>query len=172
MRRVVTAALAVALLGPLACGYRFSQRYVAIGGAERIHVRPFENRSTEPDLGALVTTALRGELSRRGADAGEGAGAVLEGEVGAGAPVLTSSAAAVPAAGASSAAGATVTTWRIAIEVRARFTGGPAPVERTIRREVDYLGGADPLETEGRRALALRRAAGEAARALLRALEK
>jgi hypothetical protein len=160
-RRALAAVLAAAaaLGGPAACGYGFSQRYVAVGGADRIHVRTFENRSTEPDLGALVTSALRDELARRGADAGEGAGAAIEGEVRASEPALTSTAG---------------TTWRIGIELRARFTpGGGAPaVVRTVRRESDYLGGGDPLETEGRRALALRRAAGEAARELLRALER
>ena len=147
--------VALALAG---CGYGFSQRYVAAGGVDRIHVRPFENRSTEPELGAVVATALREELARRGAAAEGGAGALLEGEVRATEPALTS------------AAGA---TWRIGIELRARLSSGsPRPVERIVRRETDYLAGADPLETEGRRALALRRVAGEAARELLRALER
>lgn len=156
MRLAATALVLAALTG---CGYAFSQRYAAVGGADRIHVRPFENRSTEPDLGAAVTAALREELARRGADAGEGAPALLDGEIRATDPVLTS------------ASGA---TWRIGVEVRARLTAreGAPPVERTVRRDTDYLGGADPLETEGRRALALRRAASEAARDLLRALER
>jgi hypothetical protein len=157
-----------------ACGYGFSQRYVAVGGVDRIRVRPFENRSTEPDLGALVTAALRGELARRGAEAAEGAGAILEGEVRATEPVLTSTAAAAVREGTPSAQ--LQTTWRIALEVRARLTpAGGAAVERVVRREADYLGGADardPLETEGRRALALRRAADDVARELLRSLER
>jgi hypothetical protein len=154
-----SAALAVLLLLALAgCGYGFSQRYSAAGGVDRIHVRPFANASTEPELGAVVTAALRGELARRGADAPEGSGATLDGEVRATEPALTSTAGA---------------TWRIAIEVRARLLAGTGrPVERTVRREVDFLGGGDPLETEGRRALALRRAADDAARDLLRALER
>jgi hypothetical protein len=161
MRRAGIAVLVSAALA--SCGYGFSQRYVATGGVTRIHVRPFENRSTEPDLGALVTTALRTELAQRGADAGEGAAAILDGEVRAGEPVLTTS-----------AGSATVgTTWRIALEVRARLTTGSGdPIARTVRRDTDYLGGADPLETEGRRALALRSAAAGAARDLLRSLER
>jgi len=156
MKRAAAAAAAALC----ACGYGFSQRYAAAGGVDRIHVRPFENRSTETDLGAAVTTALRSELSRRGADAGDGAAAVLEGEVRATEPALTSTS-------------TTATTWRVGIEVRARLTAGQGkPVERTIRRETDFLGGSDPLETEGRRALALRRVADEAARELLRALER
>jgi hypothetical protein len=158
--------LAAALLS--ACGYGFSQRYVALGGADRIHVRPFENRSTEPELGATLTSALRGELARRGSDAGEGAPAELDGEVRATEPAVTSTAGATPATGATSVAA----TWRIGIEVRARLAArNGAPVERVVRREVDFLAGADPLETEGRRALALRRAADEVARELLRAFE-
>jgi hypothetical protein len=140
------------------CGYGFTQRYVAAGGVDRIHVRPFVNASTEPELGAVVTAALRGELARRGADAPEGQGAVLDGEIRATEPTLTS------------AAGL---TWRVGVELRARLAAGTArPVERVVRRETDFLAGADPLETEGRRALALRRVADEAARELLRAYER
>jgi hypothetical protein len=131
---------------------------VAAGGVDRIHVRPFVNASTEPELGAVVTAALRGELARRGADAPEGQGAVLDGEIRATEPTLTS------------AAGL---TWRVGVELRARLAAGTArPVERVVRRETDFLAGADPLETEGRRALALRRVADEAARELLRAYER
>jgi len=141
-----------------ACGYAFTQRYVAKGGAERVHVRAFENLSTEPELGAAVTAALRDELARRGADAGEGAPAVIEGEARASEPSPTS---------------AGGVTWRIAVEVRARLVTGGAPVaEHVARRETDFLGGADPLETEGRRALALRRLADETARDVLRAFER
>src|SRR5512133_1743066 len=84
MRRLGLAVLAVALG---ACGYGFSQRFVARGGAERVHVRTFENLSTEPELGATLTAALRSELARRGADAGEGAPAAIEGDVRATEPV-------------------------------------------------------------------------------------
>ncbi len=156
MRRAALVLWIAALAG---CGYHFSQRYVAAGGVVRIHVRPFVNGSTEPELGALVTSALRSELARRGADAGEGAGAaVLDGEVRAREPALTST---------------TGATWRIAVELRARLVApGAPPVERTVRREDDYLAGVDPLETEGRRAVALRRIAEDAARDLLRALER
>lgn len=155
--RGVAATLLLAL-GVAGCGYGFTQRYAAAGGVDRIHVRPFANASTEAELGAVVTAALRGELARRGADAPEGQGAVLDGEVRATEPVLTSTAG---------------LTWRVAVELRARLVAGTAkPVERVVRRETDFLAGADPLETEGRRALALRRVADEAARELLRSYER
>ena len=122
-------------------------------------MRAFENRSTEPELGRRRDG--RAPERARAARRGRGARAprrVLDGEVRATEPVLTSSAGA---------------TWRIGIEVRARLAAGQGRrVERTVRRETDYLAGADPLETEGRRALALRRVADEAARELLRALER
>ncbi len=150
---VLSASLALA-----ACGYGFSQRYVARGGASSIRVRPFENRSTDPELGAQVTTALRTELARRGADGGADAPAEIDGEVRAGEPVITSR------GGAS---------WRVGVSVRARLLAQGTPVaEHVARREADFVGGADPLETGARRALALRRAAEDAARDVLRAFEK
>ena len=66
----------------------------------------------------------------------------------------------------------TGTPLRIAVSVSARLVAGGATLaEHAARRETDYVGGADPLETEGRRALALRRLAGEVAREILRAFE-
>ncbi len=151
-------ALALASTLALGCGYGFSQRYVARGGASSISVRPFENRSTDPELGAVVAAALRTELARRGADGGEDAAARIDGAVRAGEPAITSR------AGAS---------WRIGVTVRARLVARGATVaEHVARREADYVGGADPLETEARRALALRRAADDAARDVLRAFEQ
>jgi Lipopolysaccharide-assembly len=144
----------------LACGYGFSTRYHAQGGADRVHVRAFENLSTEPSLGAEVTTALRDELARRGAAAEDGARAVIDGRVRAFPPTPSSP---------------NNATWRIAIEVHARLlVGGAAIAERTVRRDTDYLSGVagDALETEGRRALALRRVAADAAREILSAFER
>jgi hypothetical protein len=146
-----------ALALPLGCGYAFTHGYRAVGGADRIHVAAFENLSGDPDLGAAVTAALREELRRRGADAGDAAPAVLVGEVRA-SPGVPSTASAA--------------TWRVRLDVRARLVvRGATVAERTVRREADHLGGADALETEGRRAVALRALAGDAARELLRALE-
>lgn len=163
MRRAAFLAAALALC---ACGYGFTQRYVARGGAERVHVHTFRNLSSEPELGAAVTAALRSELSRRGAEAGGDAAAAIEGDVRAGEPV--------PASLATGAAGRDeLASWRIGIEVRARLVAGDATVaEHSARRETVYLAGADALETEGRRAVALRRLADEAAREVLRAFER
>jgi hypothetical protein len=156
-----------------ACGYGFSQRFVARGGVERVHVRAFENLSTEPELGAALTAALRSELARRGADAGEGAPAAIEGDVRATEPVPTSAATSrgiAPPTGAAQAGGG---TWRIGLEVRARLVAeGAVVAEHSARVEDDYVGGADPLETEARRAIALRRLAADAARGILRAFER
>lgn len=158
-RSRLAAALAILALGLAAggCGYAFTQRYRARGGAERVFVRAFENRSADPELGAALTAALRERLARRGAAAGPDAPAVIEGEVEAleGVP--------------SSAAGE---TFRVAIEARARLrVGGETVAEHTARRQGDHLGGADAPETEGRRALALRALADEAALEILRAFE-
>ncbi|HET8541600.1 MAG TPA: LPS assembly lipoprotein LptE [Anaeromyxobacter sp.] len=157
MRRTRAAAIA-ASLAVSACGYGFSQRYVARGGARSIAVRPFENRAIEPGLGAAVTTALRAELARRGADASGAGDAEIDGEVRADEPVLTSRGG---------------VSWRIGVTVHARLRAeGAVVAEHRTRREADYVGGADPLETEGRRALALRRLADDAARDVLRAFER
>ena len=156
-RRLAAALAATATLWAAGCGYGFSQRYRAQGGAERVFVRTFENRSTDPELGAALTASLREQLARRGASAGPDAPAVIEGEIEAreGVP--------------SSAAGE---TFKVAIEARARLrVGGQTVAQHTVRRQGDHLGGADALETEGRRALALRSLADEAAREILRAFE-
>jgi outer membrane lipopolysaccharide assembly protein LptE/RlpB len=164
-RSCLAAALASgAALALSACGYALETRYTAQGGAERVHVRPFENLSTEASLGAEVTSALRDELARRGAAAGAGAPAEIVGEVRAGAPGPSST-----------DSDGTAITWRIGVEVKARLVvDGKTVSERTVHREAAYLAGvaSDALETEGRRALALRRVADDAARELLRAFER
>lgn len=154
-RRRAAALLAAAAL--LSCGYRLSQRYAAQGGVTRIHVRTFENHSADPELGAAVTAALREELARRGAEAGADAPAWLEGNV------------QVVEGGPSTPAAA---TQRVALELRARLmVGSELRSARLVRRDGDYLGGADALEAEARRAVELRKLAQEAAREVLRLME-
>ena len=43
--------------------------------------------------------------------------------------------------------------------------------QASVRREVDYLGEVDAIATEGRRRLAIRKAAGEAAREIVERFE-
>jgi hypothetical protein len=151
---------AVAVAGVLAlagCGYSVSAGKKLLGGADRAEVRPFENLSTDPSVGVEVTAALRETLARRGAY-GEGARALIDGQV------LTDTVAPSFAGG---------TTQRVGLLVRARLmVDGALVLERHVRREADYLAGADALEGEARRAQALRRLAGDAARDILSAFEE
>ncbi|MGC3996189.1 MAG: LPS assembly lipoprotein LptE [Anaeromyxobacter sp.] len=151
------ALLAAAALLAQGCGYHLVQGYRAKGGADRVQVGAFENDSVDPELGALVTAALREELARRGALGEAGAPARLEGTIRAseGVPSTPNS-----------------TTFRVAVEVRARLqVAGRGPEEVTVRREAEHLAGADALEAEGRRAMLLRRLATDVAHELLVALE-
>jgi hypothetical protein len=147
-------ALGLALAG---CGYTVSASRPLRGGAERAEVRPFENLSSDASVGVEVTSALREALARRGA-AGAGARALIDGQV--------DTDAAFPSFGGGA-------TQRVALTVKARLlVDGALVVERSFRREADYLSGADALESEARRAQALRRLAGEAARDVLSAFEE
>jgi hypothetical protein len=142
-----------------ACGYGFAAGAGRLpSGAERVFVRPLEDHTTDAELGALVAAALRGELARRGADAGPGARARIEGAV------------EESSFGPSSPNGA---TWRAVLVVSARLViDGKVALEQRARREEDWLAGQDPLESEGRRRLALRRAAGAVARDIVERFER
>jgi hypothetical protein len=156
MRAARSTALLVLLAA--ACGYRVATPYRARGGVDRIHVRAFENDSSDPELGAVVTGSLRDELARRGAAAGAEAPAQLEGSVRVVSGVPSSFAA---------------TSALVAVELHARLTNrGKLVHELTLHRAESQLGGADPLEAEGRRSTALRKLARDAARELLRELEE
>ncbi len=160
MRRgsdTLAATLAAGLVALSGCGYAVSAGLKLRGGAELAEVRPFENLSTDPSVGVEVTSALREALARRGA-AGDGARALIDGQV------TTDTVAPSFAGGA---------TQRVGLVVRARLlVDGALVLERQVRREADYLAGADALEGEARRAQALRRLAGEAARDVLSAFEE
>jgi hypothetical protein len=156
--RALALALATTLPALPGCGYQLASTYRVLGGADHLHVRVFENDSTDPELGATVTAALREELVRRGAWAGPDAPAVLDGWV------RTSES-------APSTYGATL--FGMSVEMHGRLTvQGKIVHEVTVKRYADHLGGADPLETEGRRAVALRKLARDASRELLRAFEQ
>lgn len=159
-RRAGRGARRVGLLAPLllaaACGYSFTAAGRLAGGLAGATVAPFENRSTEPELGVALAAALREELAARGLLARRGGHAVVAGEVSTGSPS--------PAAPGG-------VSWRIGVEVRARLLDGDRVVaERSLRREAVYPAGLDPLETEGRRALALRAVAVDCARELAASL--
>ncbi len=154
MQRVRAAAMLLLLAG---CGYRAVTPYRARGGAERIHVRAFENDSTDPELGTAVTAALRDELARRGAAAGADAPAQLDGVV----RVTSGTPSSFFNPGGS-----------VAVEVRARYSvQGKVVQELTVQRTEAHQGGADAVESEGRRATALHKMAREVAREVLRQLE-
>lgn len=141
-----------------ACGYGFTASGRLVGGIERAAVAPFVNRSTEPELGATLSAALREQLAERGALARQGGRAVIAGEVSVGAPS--------PAAPGG-------VSWRVTVDVKARLLDGDRVVaERTLRREADYPAGLDALETEGRRAQALRRLTEDCARELADSLRE
>jgi hypothetical protein len=155
MQRARAAAAMLLLL--TGCGYRAVTPYRARGGAERIHVRAFENDSADPDLGAAVTAALRDELARRGAYAGADAPAQLDGMV----RVTSGTPSSFFTPGGS-----------VSVEVRARYSvQGKLVQELTVLRTEAHQGGADAAESEGRRATALHKMAREVAREVLRQLE-
>jgi hypothetical protein len=138
------------------CGYGFTAGLGRLpAGTERVFVGPFENRTGDAEAGAWVSAALREELARRGRSGPEGAGARLEGEV--------VSSGFTPSSAA---------TYQQSLVVRVRLmAGGKVLGEQTIGRTEDYLGAIDPLETEGRRRLALRRLAAALARDILERFE-
>ncbi len=153
LRAAATGALAV-----VACGYGLTAgRGRMPPGAESVFVRPLENHTTDPDAGALVAASMRAQLARRSAEGGPGAAARIEGSVD------------EVAFGPSSPNGATSS---LTLTVSGRLLVGAKVVAegRAVRQE-DYLAGQDPLESEGRRRIALRRAAEAAARDLVERFE-
>jgi hypothetical protein len=150
--------LAASVAGGDGCGYRAATAYRARGGVEKVHVRAIENDSTDPELGAVLTAALRDELARRGATAAADAPAQLDGSVRvtSGTPSSYFNAAAV-----------------VSVEIHVRLTlDGKLVHELTIQRSEPHQGGADAVEAEGRRATALHKLARDAAREVLAALEE
>jgi len=142
-----------------ACGYSLHAGESRLPApATQVLVRPFENRTSDAEAGALVAAAVRRELARRGADGGADAPARLEGVV-----EDVTSVAASPNGSSN----------RLVLTVSARLRAGDAVLgEGRVARAEDWLAGLDPLESEGRRRVALRRAADAAARELLERLER
>ena len=153
-------ARALAILASLAsCGYSLSTGAERMQpAAHRVFVRPFEARTPDAEAGALVASALRRELARRGADAGPESPARIEGAV---EDTSFSSLAVNPP------------TYRLALTVTARMIlDGKLLAEQRFGRSEEYLSGLDPLESEGRRRLALRRASNAIARDILERFEQ
>ncbi|BDG08283.1 LPS assembly lipoprotein LptE [Anaeromyxobacter paludicola] len=150
------AGLLAALLLAAGCGYGFTSGAGRLPpGAERIFVPPFDNRSSDAEAGAWVAAAVRQELARRGASGRPGDRARIEGEV--------ETIRFLPAG----------TTFVLTLAVRARLAVDGKPVaELPLARNEEYVAGQDPLETEGRRRLALRRAAEALGRDLVEKLER
>jgi hypothetical protein len=145
----------IALLALSSCGYHLAARGAGHlpPGAEQVFVRPLEDRTTDADLGALVAAALRQELARRGASGGPGARARIEGAVD------------ESNFGVSSPNGE---VWYARLGVTARLVvDGKVVAQQRAARNEDWLVGQDALESEGRRRLALRRAAEAVARELV-----
>jgi hypothetical protein len=136
------------------CGYQMGAGTARLPpGAEKVFVRPFENRTTNAEAGAIVAASLRQELARRQAEGDARASARIEGAV------------EEATFGASSPNGA---TYRLGLVVSARLLVRDQVVaEQRARRDEDWLAGIDALEAEGRRRLALRRAAEALAREIL-----
>ena len=152
-------AVLVAALGA-GCGYTVASGAGAArlpAGAEKVYVPVLDNRTGEAEAGALVSAALREELARRGSSGGEGAPARIEGAV----VRCTASPVTVQSG-----------TWRLVLDVEAHLVlGGKPGPEIKVHREVDFLGEVDALATEGRRRIAVRRAAADAARDIVERLE-
>jgi hypothetical protein len=150
-------ALAALALG--GCGYSFAAGAGRLPeGAERVQVRPLENRTGDAEAGALVAAALREELARRGISGGEEAPARIEGVV---------------ERSAFAASSPNNATFRLTLEVQARLlVKGEVVAARRVMVGEDYLGQVDALAAEGRRRLALRRAAEAAARQILESFER
>jgi len=151
-------AAALVLLAAAGCGYSLAAGAGRLPpGAEQIFVPPLENRTADAEVGALVAAALRQELARRGVEGGPAAEARIQGTV-----LRAAFAPTTPQ----------IASYRLALEVQARLViGGKVVAEQTVRREQDYLGEEDALASEGRRRLALRRAAADVAREMVERFE-
>ncbi|MEW5739273.1 MAG: LptE family protein [Myxococcota bacterium] len=137
----------LALILLTACGYRFVVPN-APAGVKSVSVPVFQNATTEPQVDALCTQALREHYQRAGVLGGEGSDATVEGVV-----MNVSSAAflAAPERGA-------FPTYRLsgAVRLTLRAPGRP-PREVVVSGNEEYPSGADLLITESNRATALHR---------------
>lgn len=158
MTGTLASAFAVLALASTGCGYSLAAGTANMPrGAEHVFVRPLQARTTDSEAGALVAAAVREELARRGVEGGPESPARIEGTVD----------------NTSFVSSATVGAYRFTLVVTVRLVvNGNVVTERRPVAEEDYLPGQDPLESEGRRRLALRRAAQAIARDIVEGFER
>lgn len=134
-----------------ACGYRFSVgEQVLPPGLDAVHVPVFDNRSSEPEAGAIFAEALANAFARSGKAAGPSAPARIEGEV----VSLVSS----PAATQSDGRG--VGVYRVRARVRLRLLHeGVLVCSRDVQEGEDYLPSQTLLGLDASRRQAVRRLA-------------
>lgn len=129
------------------CGYRFVVPN-APAGLSSLSVPVFHNATTEPQVDALCTQALREHYQRAGVLGGDAAEATVEGVV---TQVSSGAFLAAPERGA-------FPTYRLSAAVQLVLKkGGVVLRDVTVTGVEDYPSGADVLLTEANRATALRR---------------
>lgn len=140
-----------ALVGLAACGYRFSVGEEALPrGVAAVHVPVFDNRSSEPEAGALFAEALAETYAREGKIGGPAAPAKIEGEI----VSLVSSPAATQRDGRG------VGVYRIRARVRLRLLHeGSLICTRDVEEGEDYLPSHTLLGLDASRRQAVRRLA-------------
>jgi hypothetical protein len=154
--RRFTALVAISLWTS-ACGYRFAAGPASLPeGIRAVSAPVFVNNTAEPGLQVVFTQALRDELGRAGVDARSDADAELAGElvsVWGGPSLLTT-----PTPGPTR--DAFLASYRVFATARLRLAkAGKALGQLEVTGSEDYLPGADVLQTEANRQIALRRLA-------------
>ncbi|HLV60808.1 MAG TPA: LptE family protein [Fredinandcohnia sp.] len=139
------------LLGLAACGYQFSVGRSALPeGLGRVYVPVFENRSSEPEAGAIFAEALAESFARSGGAGGPSSPSRVEGEI----VSLVSSPAATQRDGRG------VGVYRIRAKVRLRLLHeGALLCTREVEEGEDYLPSQTLLGLDASRRQAVRRLA-------------
>jgi hypothetical protein len=154
MSRASRAAVLAAALVLAGCGYRFS-----VGGSGlppdtgKIHVPVFENRSGEPEAGAIFAAALGDSLAARGLLGGTGSPSRIEG-------VVTTVGAKPQLPHATRPTSPSPSLYAVEAEVRLTLVvDGKVACSREFRARESYLPAVDLLGLETNRGEALRRLA-------------
>jgi hypothetical protein len=128
------------------CGYRFAVSGGTLPGqAKSVRVPVFENRTSEPNVEALVAEALRERYARAGLLGGDDAETTLEGVV-------------LAVSGGPTGVAYALPTYQLSIVVRVALKRGDKVLGDTVVQQAEYFSsGADVLLTEANRGAALRR---------------